>query len=56
MLDRDRDLKLFYKEFIAEEFLYPDSFYTDKKTFYPFQVIDLRQVDHITPKKIQIFD
>ena len=27
------------------------------KNFYPFQVIDLRfRVDHITPKKIQLFE
>ena len=30
--------------------------YTDMKKFYPVEVIDLSfQVDHITPKKIQLF-
>ena len=30
---------------------------TDMKNKYPIQVIDLRhQVDHITPKKIQLFE
>ena len=32
-------------------------YFTDMKNFYPIQVIDLRfQVDHITPKKIQLFE
>ena len=31
--------------------------YPDMKTKYPIQVIDLRfQADHITPKKIQLFE
>ena len=31
--------------------------YTDMKNKYPIQVIDLRfQVDHITSKKIQLFE
>ena len=31
--------------------------YTDMKNKYPIQVIDLRfQADHITPKKIQLFE
>ena len=31
--------------------------YTDVKNSYPIQVIDLRfQVDHINPKKIQLFE
>ena len=30
--------------------------YPDMKTKYPIQIIDLRhQTDHITPKKIQLF-
>ena len=30
--------------------------YPDMKTKYPIEIIDLRhQVDHITPKKIQLF-
>ena len=35
----------------------PSISYTDMKYKYPIQVIDLRfQVDHITPKKIQLFE
>ena len=31
--------------------------YVDVKNIYPIQVIDLRfQVDHINPKKIQLFE
>ena len=31
--------------------------YPDMKYFYPFQITDLRhQVDHLTPKKIQLFE
>ena len=56
-LDQYKDLKLFYKEYVGEEVLNPFISYPDIKTKYPIQVIDLRfQVDHITPKKIQIFE
>ena len=51
-IDQYKDLKLFYKEYVGEEFLNPFVFYPDMKDKYPIQVIDLRfQVDHITPKK-----
>ena len=51
-----KDLKLFYKEYIGEELLNPFISYTDMKTKYPIEIIDLRhQSDHITPKKIQLF-
>ena len=34
----------------------PFIYYPDMKTKYPIQIIDLRhQSDHITPKKIQLF-
>ena len=57
-LDQYRDLKLFCKEYVGEELLVPFISYTDMKNKYPIQVIDLRQhqVDHITPKKIQLFE
>ena len=56
-IDQYRDLKLFYKEYIGEELLTPFISYTDMKDKYPIQVIDLRfQADHITPKKIQLFE
>ena len=56
-LDQYRDLKLFYKEYVAEELLLPYISYPDMKYLYPIQITDLRnQVDHITPKKIQLFE
>ena len=56
-IDQYRDLKLFYKEYFGEELLNPFVSYTDMKNKYPIQVIDLRfQADHITPKKIQLFE
>ena len=51
-----KDLKLFFKEYIGEELMSPFISYPDMKTKYPIQIIDLRhQPDHITPKKIQLF-
>ena len=56
-IDQNRDLKLFYKEYVGEEILSPFVSYTDLKNKYPIQVIDLRfQADHITSKKIQLFE
>ena len=56
-IDQYRDLKLFYKGYIGEELLSPFVTYSDMKSKYPIQVIDLRyQADHITPKKIQLFE
>ena len=51
-----KDLKLFFKEYIGEPILNPLISYPDMKTKYPIEIIDLRhQSDHITPKKIQLF-
>ena len=56
-LDQYRDLKLIYKEYDGEELMNPFISYTDMKNKYPVQVIDSRhQVDHITPKKFQLFE
>ena len=56
-LDQYRGLKLFYKEYVGEELLQPYITYSDMKYFYPIQITDLRhQVDHITLKKIQLFE
>ena len=56
-LDQYRDIKLFYKEYLGEELMNPFIKYDDVKNTYPIQVIDLRfQVDHINPKKIQLFE
>ena len=55
-IDQYRDLKYFYKKYVGEELLNPFISYPDMKNNYPIQVIDLRfQVDHITPKRIQLF-
>ena len=55
--DQYRDLKIFYKENVGEEILHLYISYPDMKNFYPFQVTDLRfQKDHITPKKIHLFE
>ena len=51
-----KDLKLFFKEYIGEKILNLLISYPDMKTKYPMEIIDLRhQPDHITPKKIQLF-
>ena len=51
-----KDLKLFFKKYIGEPILNPLISYPDMKTKYPIEIIDLRhQSDHITPKKIQLF-
>ena len=56
-IDHYRDLKLFYRECVGEQLLNPYIYYTDMTNLYPIQVIDLRfQVDHITPKRVQIFE
>ena len=56
-IDQYKDLKLFFKEYVGEELLNPFASYPEIKTKYPIQVIDLRfQADHLTPKKIQLFE
>ena len=56
-LDQSRDLKLFYKDYVGEELLQPYISCSEMKKLYPIQITDLRhQVDHITPKKIQLFE
>ena len=56
-LDQYRDLKLFYREYLGEVLLQPYISYPDMKYLYPIQITDLRyQVDHLTPKKIQLFE
>ena len=56
-IDQYRDLKIFYNEYVGELLLTPFISYTDMKNKYPIQVTDLRfQADHITPKKIQLFE
>ena len=55
-IEQYKDLKLFFKEFIGEELMSPFISYLDLKTKCPIQILDLRhQPDHITPKKIQLF-
>ena len=56
-LDQYRDLKLFYKEYVGEDLMNPYISYPNMKYLYPIQITDLRyQVDHLTPKKIQLFE
>ena len=51
-----KNLKLFFKEYIGEQLTSPFISYPDMKTKYPIEIIVLRhQPDHITPKKIQLF-
>ena len=46
-IEQYNDLKLFFKEYISEEVMYPFISYTDIKTKYPIEIIDLRhQSDH----------
>ena len=55
-IEQYTDLKLFFKEYIGEELMSPFISYPDMKTKCPIEIIDLRhQPDHITPKKIQLF-
>ena len=55
--DQYKNVKLIYKEFLGETLLNSFITYTYMKDQYPIQVIDLRfQVDHITPKKLQLFE
>ena len=51
-----KDLKLFWNEYIGEPTLNPLISYTDMKTKYPIEIKDIKhQSEHITPKKIQLF-
>ena len=51
-----KDLKVFVREYIGEPILNPPISYSEMKTKYPIEKIDLRhQSDYITPKKIQLF-
>ena len=55
-IEQNKDLKIFFKEYIGEELMTPFSSYTDMKTKYPIELIDLRHLsDHITPEKNQHF-
>ena len=55
-IEQYKDLILIFKEYIGEELIAPFISYTDMKTKYPIEVLDLRhQFDHITSKKIQLF-
>ena len=56
-LDQNRNLKSFYKKYVREPMLSPIITYGKMKTYYPFEIIDLRfQVDHTSPNKIRIFE
>ena len=56
-LNQYRGLKSFYQEYVGKQLMNPFISYIDMKNKYPIQVIDLRhQIDHISPKKIQLFE
>ena len=56
-LDQYRVLKLIYREYVGEESLNPFISCTGTIAKFPKKVNDLRfQVDHIDPKKIQLFE
>ena len=55
-VEQYKDLKLFFKEYIRDGMMSLFISNTDMKTKYPIEIIDLRHhFDHITPKKIQLF-
>ena len=56
-LEQYRDKKVFYKEYVGEQLLCPKISYHKMKNYYPIQIIHLRfQVDHISPRKIRLFE
>ena len=55
-IEQYKDLKLFFKEYIGEQLMSHFISYPDMKTKYPIEKIDLgHQFDHISPRKIQLF-
>ena len=51
-IEKIKDLKLFFKEYVGEELITPFTSYPDVKTKYTIEIVDLRhQPDHVTPKK-----
>ena len=56
-LEMFRDLKLFFKEYVGEQFLSPIISYYKNKTYYPIQITYLSfQIDNISPKKSRLFE
>ena len=56
-LDQNRDLKIFYKDYVGESLLSPIIIYDKMKTYYPIKIIYLRfQIHHISLKKIRQFE
>ena len=56
-IEQNKDLKLFFKDYVGEELLTPFIFYPDMKTKFPLEVKDLRhQHGHITLENIQLFN
>ena len=56
-IEQNKDLKLFYKDYVGEQLLSPTISFYKMKIIFPIQIIDLRfQVDHISPKKIQLIE
>ena len=56
-IERYKNLKLFFKEYIGEVLLEPFLTYPNMRTKYPIEILDLRhQSDHITHKQIQFLE
>ena len=54
-IEKYKDIKIFFREYVGEPILSPFIFYPDMKTKY-YESIDLKhQTDHITPQKLQLF-
>ena len=51
-----KNLKIFFNKYIVEQLLNPPLSYPDMKTKYSIRNTDLRhKLDHITPKRLQLF-
>ena len=56
-VEQYKDSKLFYREYDGDQPLSPIITYDNMKNYYPIQIKDLRfHVDHISPKKIRLFE
>ena len=55
-IDQNRDLNLYFRDYIGEPILNPLISYPDMRTNYSIGITDLRhQLDHISSKGTQLF-
>ena len=55
-IEKYEDFKIFFKDYIGEQLMSPVISYPDMTRKYPIEILDLRhQSDHMTPRKIQLF-